>query len=101
MAYAKLDLDQVVMPKGKPEITLGVNSRKSKALFRIVMDTESSHELDLRRFEIAEHGGVVNSAAGIRIDEADSRAEDERLRHRLLFQASVRWLPGLTVPSVT
>src|ERR1700761_2922125 len=65
------------MPDDAPEVTLDMDSREVVTAPGIIADAERPQEFNFGRFKIAEHGGVVNPAAGVGVDEADARLEAE------------------------
>src|SRR6185312_4452088 len=67
------------------EIAFHMNTWEVNRAFRIVVDTQRTQKFDLRRFEVAEHRGVMNPPAGVGVNETDTRLKNERRRHLIVL----------------
>ena len=69
------------------EVAFHVHTREAIAEFGVA-DAQTPHELDLCRFEITEHGRVMNSATGVSVDETDASLK-------------TKWLPRVHLNSMS
>ena len=72
-----LDVNDIIMDEGSFEIALDMNAREYIAAIERVGDADRTQELDLGDFEIPKHRGVMDSSAGICIDESDAGLKTE------------------------
>lgn len=73
------NVDQVIVTDPAEEVAFDVNARQMVALAGFIANAERAQELDFGGFKVAEHGRVMDVAAGVCIDEADARLEAEGL----------------------
>jgi hypothetical protein len=78
------------MDDRKKKIALDVDARETVTKFRVT-DAQTAHEFNLGRFEVAEHGSVVNAPARVGIYEANARVKTERLVKRHFIRMSLRF----------
>ena len=84
MDKANFNVDEVIVTERDFEIAFDVDARKGVGAVEGVADAVSAQEFNFSRFEVAEHGGVVDAAAGIGVDETDAGLMAEGLlRHQI------------------
>lgn len=79
------------MRQGELEITFNVDARQG-VIVPEIDNASAAQQLSFSGFEVAEHGGVVDTAASVRIDEANTSLEVERraARHSYSMQQAAR-----------
>ena len=91
------DIDKVLVRQRRNEVHLGVNARIPQGpaeIARVPIVAASAEELELRRLNMAEDGGIVNPPRGIAVEETDAALPDEWRRHAALPKAGAVRLIG-------